>query len=168
MKSSLHSLIHFLPFILNHSRLPSPELDPILFLNSTTSLHDYCSLLLLSVSTLVYSAYSASTLLPCRTLLITTLHGPRGKTVFIAPLLSNGCPSVVACACVAGMWLPTRCLAMGIQVTIYITQICVLLVTVKFLRFSIFACISMPRQHRMHLVNVMYLPPFQCNSAWTF
>jgi hypothetical protein len=31
MKSSLHSLIHFLPFLLNYLlRLPSPELDPIL------------------------------------------------------------------------------------------------------------------------------------------
>jgi hypothetical protein len=28
-KSSLHSLIAFLPFLLNHFRLPSPELDPI-------------------------------------------------------------------------------------------------------------------------------------------
>jgi hypothetical protein len=30
MKSSLHSLIHFFPFLLNHLQLPSPELDPIL------------------------------------------------------------------------------------------------------------------------------------------
>jgi hypothetical protein len=30
MKSSLHSLIHFLPFILNQLQLPSPELDAIL------------------------------------------------------------------------------------------------------------------------------------------
>jgi hypothetical protein len=30
MKSSCHSLIPFLPFLLNHLRLPSPELDPIL------------------------------------------------------------------------------------------------------------------------------------------
>jgi hypothetical protein len=30
MKTSFHSLIHFLPFLLNHLRLPSPELDPIL------------------------------------------------------------------------------------------------------------------------------------------
>jgi hypothetical protein len=31
MKSSLYSLITFLSFVLNHLRLPSPELDPILF-----------------------------------------------------------------------------------------------------------------------------------------
>jgi hypothetical protein len=29
MKSSFHSLIPSLPFLLNHLRLPSPELDPI-------------------------------------------------------------------------------------------------------------------------------------------
>jgi hypothetical protein len=34
IKSSLHSLIPFLPFLLNHLRLPSPELDPVLFLCS--------------------------------------------------------------------------------------------------------------------------------------
>jgi hypothetical protein len=33
MKSSLHSLIHFLPLLLNHRRLPSSELDPILAKN---------------------------------------------------------------------------------------------------------------------------------------
>jgi hypothetical protein len=31
MKSSWHSLITFLSFLLNHLRLPSPELEPILF-----------------------------------------------------------------------------------------------------------------------------------------
>jgi hypothetical protein len=30
MKSSCHSLIPFLTFLLNHLRLPSPELDPVL------------------------------------------------------------------------------------------------------------------------------------------
>jgi hypothetical protein len=30
IKSSLHSLTDFLPFLLNHLRLPSPELDPVL------------------------------------------------------------------------------------------------------------------------------------------
>jgi hypothetical protein len=34
MKSSFHSLISFLPFLLNHLRLPSPELDPVLDNNS--------------------------------------------------------------------------------------------------------------------------------------
>jgi hypothetical protein len=32
VKSSWHRLIPFLPFLLNNLRLPSPELDPILFL----------------------------------------------------------------------------------------------------------------------------------------
>jgi hypothetical protein len=32
MKSSCHRLIPFLPFLLNHLRLPSPELDKIPFL----------------------------------------------------------------------------------------------------------------------------------------
>jgi hypothetical protein len=31
MKSSVHRLFPFLPFILNHLGLPSPELDPVLF-----------------------------------------------------------------------------------------------------------------------------------------
>jgi hypothetical protein len=35
VKSSLHCLIPFFPFLLNHLRLPSPELDPILDKNST-------------------------------------------------------------------------------------------------------------------------------------
>jgi hypothetical protein len=30
MKFSLHSLIHFLPFLVNHLRVPSPEFDQIL------------------------------------------------------------------------------------------------------------------------------------------
>jgi hypothetical protein len=34
MKSSFHGLIYFLPFILNHLTLPSPELDPFLLTNS--------------------------------------------------------------------------------------------------------------------------------------
>jgi hypothetical protein len=36
VKSSCHSLIPFLPFLLNHLLLPSPERDPVL---------DYCSIL---------------------------------------------------------------------------------------------------------------------------
>jgi hypothetical protein len=34
IKSYLHSLINFWPFLLNHLRLPSPELDPIIDSNS--------------------------------------------------------------------------------------------------------------------------------------
>jgi hypothetical protein len=41
----------------------------------------------------------------------------RQECVFSDPLASNGCP-IVAYVCVAGMCLPTRCLAIDIQVTI--------------------------------------------------
>jgi hypothetical protein len=40
------------------------------------------------------------------------------ECLFPGPLHSNGCP-IVACARVAGMCLPTRCLAMGINVTLF-------------------------------------------------
>jgi hypothetical protein len=39
------------------------------------------------------------------------------ECVFTAPLPSIGCPSIVAFACVAGMCLESRCLAMGIHIT---------------------------------------------------
>jgi hypothetical protein len=158
MKPSCHRLIPFFQFLCNHLRLPSPELDQILFLlDYFTSFH---------FSTQLH--YSASTLLSSRTLLMTTFaRTTRKKTVFTSPLPNNGRLSVVACACIAWMCLPSRCIAVGIHVTnyIYITQICVLIVTVKFSRSSIFGWISMPLQHRRHLVNVMYLPPFPRNSA---
>jgi hypothetical protein len=38
--------------------------------------------------------------------------------VFTDPLPSNESP-IVACACIAGMCLPTRCLAIGIHVALY-------------------------------------------------
>jgi hypothetical protein len=60
LKFSLHRLISFVSFLLNH-RLPSPELDPIL---STT---------------VVFSSTVLLLLLSSRTLLITILHGPHGK-----------------------------------------------------------------------------------------
>jgi hypothetical protein len=40
------------------------------------------------------------------------------KNVFTGTLPSNRCPSIVEGACVAEMCLPTRCLAMGIHVTV--------------------------------------------------
>jgi hypothetical protein len=44
VKSSLHRLIPFLLFLLNHLRLPSPELDPIFFLpDCFTSLLLFCT-----------------------------------------------------------------------------------------------------------------------------
>jgi hypothetical protein len=57
---------------------------------------------------------------------ITSRHGPRRKhslyywRVFTDPLPSNGCPSVVACACVARMCSQTRCLKMDIHFTIFL------------------------------------------------
>jgi hypothetical protein len=50
MKSSLHHLIPFLPFLLNELRQQSPKLDPILccncqLRNSTQISSDYCSVL---------------------------------------------------------------------------------------------------------------------------
>jgi hypothetical protein len=39
--------------------------------------------------------------------------------MFTDPLLSNERRSIVECFYVAGMCLPTRCLAMGIHVTIF-------------------------------------------------
>jgi hypothetical protein len=62
VKSSCHSLIPFLPFLLRHLRLPIPK----------TRL-EYSRLLFYTPSTL------SLRLLSCRTLLITTLHGPHGK-----------------------------------------------------------------------------------------
>jgi hypothetical protein len=38
MESSFHSLIPFLAFLLEHLRLPSPELDPILDKNNSNDL----------------------------------------------------------------------------------------------------------------------------------
>jgi hypothetical protein len=97
MKFSWRRLIRSSPFLLNHLRLLSPELDPI-----------YFRLLFCTPSTL------SQLLLSCPTRLITTLHGPR-KRLFTYPLPSNGCHSIVACTCVAGRC----CLAIGIQVTIF-------------------------------------------------
>jgi hypothetical protein len=57
VKSSCHSLIPSLPFLLSHLRLPSSELDPILFLL------DYFTSRLLS-STPLYSASTTTPVLP--------------------------------------------------------------------------------------------------------
>jgi hypothetical protein len=84
MKPSSHSLIHFLPFLLIHHRLPSPELDPVLD-NSN------------------FTAHSTT-----EHLFITTLHGPRRKhsfyckgEVFTDSLPTSGHP-IVAPACFLG------------------------------------------------------------------
>jgi hypothetical protein len=74
----LHILIRFLPFLLNHLRLPSPELDPVLGNNSNFIAHSITE-----------------------HLFITTLHGQRGKyhlyckaVVFTDPLPSSDYPIV--------------------------------------------------------------------------
>jgi hypothetical protein len=41
------------------------------------------------------------------------------ECVFTGPLPGNECPSIVACACVTWICLPTRCLAMDIHATVY-------------------------------------------------
>jgi hypothetical protein len=72
MKSSLHRLISFLPFPLNHLGLPSPELEPVL---STTVLYS----VVLCFFCCILPATLLLLLLSCQTLLITTMHGPHGK-----------------------------------------------------------------------------------------
>jgi hypothetical protein len=43
--------------------------------------------------------------------------------VFSDPLPNNRC-HIIACTCVVEMCLPTRCLAMGTYVTIYMADLC--------------------------------------------
>jgi hypothetical protein len=100
VKSSCHRLIPFLPFL----RLPIPRL------NSTAL--DYCSILLCTPSPTVAPA------------LLNTSYNhfvwiSRKTPCIVVPLPINRRP-IIACSCVADMCLHTRCLAMGIHVTIYI------------------------------------------------
>jgi hypothetical protein len=76
MKSSLQRLIPFLPFLLNHLRLPSPERDPILF-----------RLLFCTPSRLLTVPFY-------NPLARTTQKTPSSivKDVFTGPLPRNGCP----------------------------------------------------------------------------
>jgi hypothetical protein len=87
MKSPFHSLFPFLPFLLNHLRLPSPDATQF----STTT----------DCSAWLRCLYSTTSVLYFRTLLIITLHGPRGKHslycwrgLFTAALPSNRLPTV--------------------------------------------------------------------------
>jgi hypothetical protein len=99
MKSSSHCLIPFLPFLLNHLRLPSPELDLIPF-----RLLSYIP------------CYSVST----------TLHGPHGKRRLLLSRMrvywsvSQHWTSYFFFRefASAEMCLPTRCLPVGIYVKI--------------------------------------------------
>jgi hypothetical protein len=83
MKSSTRSLIPFLLFLLNHIRLPSPELDPALDITQKTAsiVKEACLLIrCLAVDVLMLRTFAS-----------------------------------------AGMCLPSRCLEMGIHVTIFIS-----------------------------------------------
>jgi hypothetical protein len=100
---SLHRLIPFLPFLLSHVRLSSPELDPVLFrLLFGTPSH---------LLTVLF--YNPSAWTPRKTL---------------SSIVKEAClqlrylamDDLLLSAFVARMCLRSRCLAMGIHVTIYI------------------------------------------------
>jgi hypothetical protein len=103
--SSVHRLIPFLPFL----QLPIPQ----------TRL-DYCCIIL---PCFYYCCIFQ--LLSYPTLLITTLHAPHGKHhLLLSRMRVYSCclATDVLLFCTfasAGIHLPTRCLAMGIQITIY-------------------------------------------------
>jgi hypothetical protein len=88
---SLHSLILFMPFVLNHFRLPFPELDPVLDKNSNDLL--------------------CSSIIP--------RYGPPvvEKTSLLIRCLVMDVLFLLAYAS-AEMCLPSRCLAMSLYVTI--------------------------------------------------
>jgi hypothetical protein len=97
MKSSLHSLIHFLPSLLSHLQVRSPELDPIL----DNSLRRPFS-----------SLYNPSALTTQKTLPLYCLEG-----LFTDPLPGNGC-LIIAGVRFSGNNLPSRCLVVGLYGTI--------------------------------------------------
>jgi hypothetical protein len=91
MKSSLHSLIHFLPFLLDYLRLPSPELDPIPFLL------DYIT------SRLLFSTPTISSLLSCQSRSYITTDGqPASLSWNKAPIWGLR-PDLDYCLTVAGL-----------------------------------------------------------------
>jgi hypothetical protein len=99
MISSLHSLILFLPFLLNHLGLPSPEPDPVLDKTvcccqlRNSSLWPLCMHRAKNTTYIVKEAFVLIRCLAADVLLLLAL----------AP---------------AGMCLPNRCLAVGLYVTI--------------------------------------------------
>jgi hypothetical protein len=96
MKSSLRSLIPFLPFLQKHLRVSSPELDTILILAAWVP------------------RFIASRRTDRKHRFLYCCKG-----VFRASLHSDRSYPIVACLFVAaGMCLPSPCLAMGIHVTI--------------------------------------------------
>jgi hypothetical protein len=114
MNYSWHSLIPLLSFLLNHLGLPSPELYPIL--STTVS----CSLLLCfyysSESELYYDwRFTAHHFVLATSLLraTTSTFSAEGHNPHVTSSLTRG----RVCR------LPTRCLAMGIHVTILCASI---------------------------------------------
>jgi hypothetical protein len=111
MKSSLHSLIYFLSYLLYHLRLPSPELGQILDNNSLKRI-------LLQPKALNFCQLT----LPLELFAIYPWDGPHGVHclllscivlgMFTAPLPNNRQILLLSFA-PAGMCLPSRCLAMG-------------------------------------------------------
>jgi hypothetical protein len=96
MKSFCHSLIPFLPYLLNHHRLPSSELDPYLNRNY----YQRPPLLLLYPFGTGHTENSLCTFEKARLLIR-----------YIAT-------DVLLRALAPGIFLASRCLAMGIHVTI--------------------------------------------------
>jgi hypothetical protein len=97
MKSSLHRLIPFLPFLLNHLQLPSTELGPVLIL-AACDLRCIASRRTHRKHRFQYCCEGA----------------------FTAPLHCNGSYSIVACLFVfAGMCFPSRCRATHMRITIW-------------------------------------------------
>jgi hypothetical protein len=121
MKSSLHSLISFLPFLLSHFRLPSlssllqlptPELDWILILCSQDHIPARWRLETERTQTIFFALfYNPTTRTTQKTQLLYCWEG-----VFTAPLHSNRNYSIVACVfIIAGMCLPCSCLTMDVS-----------------------------------------------------
>jgi hypothetical protein len=105
MKSSWHSQISFLPFVLSGLRLPSPELESVLF-----------RLLFYTMYTpsrpLTAPSYNSSARIPRK----------RQPPVVKESCSQLRCPAIDVPplrAVVSGKCLPIRCLAMGIYVTIF-------------------------------------------------
>jgi hypothetical protein len=113
MKSSCHSVIPFLPFILSHFGLQSPELDPIPLQQLTQ----------MNSSSTEFSQLLTTNELLCP--VIAHLHGPRRKHSL--SFVEKVC-LLIRCLVIdvlllrslapAGMGLRSRCLAMGLYVTL--------------------------------------------------
>jgi hypothetical protein len=95
MKSSCHSLIPFLPFLLSRLRLPSPELDLVI---DNISLNFWQKLTRDHAENIASIVGEACLLIRCL-----------ATDVLLMRTLAS-----------AGMCLPSRCIAMGLYVTIII------------------------------------------------